>query len=425
LYNIIRLFERGYTMKKIRLGVVGIGRGRSMIEYAKKADHVELVAICDKYEEGLINLKNEIKSDTIIFDLDYETFLTRDMDAVVLANYATEHAPFAIKAMKMGFHVLSEVLPVQTLKEAVELIETVEETKMIYAYAENYCYMPAVREMKKLYEQGLIGEIEYGEGEYIHNCHPIWADITYGDKTHWRNHMYATFYATHSIGPLIHVTKLKPVKVTGYEIPYGKRAYDMGKLGATAGIEMIELENGAIIKSIHGDLAKNSIWYAIYGKHGRVESAREDALLGDIERIYTHLDSKENENDGKVETYLPQELFHEKAAGFGHGGSDFYTMYHFIEKLRGSKDADIIDVYEAMDMFLPGLYAYRSILNGGMPVRIPDLRIKAERDLVRFDIACTDPLVASDQLLPCYSKGNPQIDEEVYLKLKDKWLNNK
>lgn len=52
------------------------------------------------------------------------------MDAVVLANYANEHAPFAIKAMRAGKHVFSEVLPVQTIKEAVELIETIEETGM-------------------------------------------------------------------------------------------------------------------------------------------------------------------------------------------------------------------------------------------------------------------------------------------------------
>ena len=75
------------------------------------------------------------------------------MDAVVLANYAHEHAPFAIKAMRLGKHVFSEVSPVQNMKEAVELVETVEETGLVYAYGENYCYMPAPMEMKKLYQK--------------------------------------------------------------------------------------------------------------------------------------------------------------------------------------------------------------------------------------------------------------------------------
>ena len=50
------------------------------------------------------------------------------MDAVVLANYATEHATYAIRCLNAGKHVLSEVLPSETMAQAVELIETVEKT---------------------------------------------------------------------------------------------------------------------------------------------------------------------------------------------------------------------------------------------------------------------------------------------------------
>jgi predicted dehydrogenase len=414
--------ERRYMMKKVRIGVLGIGRGYSMINYTKLANHAQLVAVCDFYEKGLMELKQNLNDPNISYYHSFDDFLNHPMDAVVLANYATEHAPFAIRAMKKGLHVFSEVLPVQTLKEAVELIEAVEETKMIYAYGENYCYMPAPREMKRLYEAGQLGQFEYGEAEYVHNCEPIWADITYGDKNHWRNRMYATFYCTHSIGPLIHITKLRPVSVVGFEIPYSSRASRMGKLGATAGIEMITLENGAIIKSIHGDLAKNSIWFSIYGSKGRMESAREDSLLNDVERIYLNLDPEEGEFANEVQTYEPKENHHEIAKDFGHGGSDFYTMYHFIEKVLGH-EADIIDVYEALDMFLPGLYAYRSILNNNQPQAIPNLRLKEERDKVKDDIQCTDPKVAKEFLIPCYSKGNPDIPDTTYQKLKNKYLN--
>ena len=83
------------------------------------------------------------------------------MDAVVLANYANEHAPFAIRCLKAGKHVISEVLPVQTLAEAVQLVEAVEESGLVYAYAENYCYFPSTSEMRKLYREGKLGEVEY------------------------------------------------------------------------------------------------------------------------------------------------------------------------------------------------------------------------------------------------------------------------
>ena len=97
------------------------------------------------------------------------------MDAVVLANYANEHAPYAVRCLKRGLHVFSEVLPVATLKEAAELCDAVEESGKVYFYAENYCYFEAVREMRRLMQSGALGEFQYGEGEYLHDCEPGWA----------------------------------------------------------------------------------------------------------------------------------------------------------------------------------------------------------------------------------------------------------
>ena len=77
---------------------------------------------------------------------------------------------------------------------------------------------------------------------------------------------------------------------------------------------------------------------------------------------------------------------------------------------------------EALDMFLPGMFAYRSVLNGGIPMEIPNLRNKAERDLWRHDTMCTDPKVAGDQLIPSYSKGNPDIEEAIYAGIRDAWI---
>ena len=100
--------------------------------------------------------------------------------------------------------------------------------------------------------------VSYGECEYVHNCEPIWASITYGEPDHWRNLMYANFYCTHSIGPLIHMTGLRPRKVVGFEGTQIERNVRTGAKGGSFGIEMITLENGGIIKSLHGGLYKGS-----------------------------------------------------------------------------------------------------------------------------------------------------------------------
>ncbi len=406
---------------KVRIGVLGGQRGESMINYARNAGNAELVAVCD-FNEEVLEEQRKICGEGVTYYKSFEDFIKHPMDAVVLANYAHQHAPFAIRCMKAGLHVFSEVLPVQTMKEAVELIEAVEQTGKIYAYGENYCYMSGPYEMRRLYREGKIGEFEYGEGEYIHNCEPIWHDITYGERDHWRNKMYATFYCTHSIGPLIHITGLRPVRVTGFEGRKNKRRLRGGSMCGQFGMELIELENGGIIKSIHGDLYKDSVWYTVYGSLGRVETAREDTVERHNAKVYLNIDEYDGEyTGGHKSDYYPQREHEEFAKKFGHGNSDFYTMYNFVTKILGDEEADVIDVYEALDMFLPGLFAYRSILKGGIPVDIPDLRNKEEREKWRNDTACTDENVAGDMLLPVFSQGNPKIDDSVYEAIKEKF----
>ena len=406
-------------MKKCKVGVIGVGRGKSFMKYCKAAENAELVAICDKWAEGLELVKKDY-GEAVTFYTDYEEFLKHDMDVVVLANYANEHAPFAIKAMRSGKHVISEVLPCQTMAEAVALIECCEETGKIYCYSENYCFMKAPQEMKRKFRAGELGEFEYGEGEYLHNCEPIWHSITYGDPNHWRNNMHALFYCTHSAGPLIHITGMRPVKVTGFEGQFNARMARQGSLAGSYGIEMVTLENGGMFKSIHGG-SKNSIWYCLYGSKGRLESAREDADQGKYFRIYTNLDKVEGIWEDNVQTYEPKSELDELAEKFGHGGSDFVCLHNAFDYILGDKTADVIDVYEGLDMWMCGFFGYLSVLDGGIPKEIPNLRDPAVREQFRNDNRCTDPKVAGDQLLPSYSKGNPEIPAEVYERHRLAW----
>ncbi len=396
--------------KKIKIGVLGAFRGETMINFVKKTGEAELVAVCDKNPDVLHKL---IKSKGVTLYDNFEDFIKHDMDAVILANYANEHAPYAIKCLKAGKHVFSEVLPCASLKEAVELVECVEETGLIYAYGENYCYMPATAEMRRLYQKGVLGEIEYAEGEYVHNCEYIWPSITLCDPEHWRNKMPATYYCTHSLGPIIHITGLRPISVTAFEFPFYSRQARCGAKSGGGAIEMVTLENGVVVKSIHGFLGKDSIWYTLYGSKGRMESSREDADIKGVNKLFVNCDSVEGTPDSKVKCYEPKDEFSSLADGMGHAGSDYYPMHYFIEAIKGNP-AEIIDVYEAMDMALPGIIGYHSILEGGIPKKLPDMRKKSDRDEVRGDAR------KMGKEYPPYSKEDIIIDPQVYERLKDK-----
>ncbi len=409
--------------QRIKIGVVGAFRGMSMIKVLARHPDAQLVAVCDKGPDLLEKVKREgdLQGQQIALYKDFDTFMSHPMDAVVLANYANEHAPFAVRVMESGRHVLSEVLPVETLDQAVTLVEAVEKTGMVYAYGENYCYFPGTAEMRRLYRQGVLGDFTHGEGEYVHDCESIWPDITYGESDHWRNRLYSTYYCTHSLGPLLHITSQRLVRVTGYETPNSPAMAALGFKGGTSGMIVGQTEKGATVKSLHGYLKRepSAVWYSLYGQRGMMETDRWD---GGIERV--NLFTEGSERTSTAESYRPKAAVDSSLAQAtqGHGGSDFYSVHYFIQKILGRPEGEAsIDVYTALDMALPGIIAYKSILQGNISLPVPDFRKPQEREAYRGDRFCTNPELAGDQLAPQCSHGVPVIGAEVYQRVRCIW----
>ncbi len=407
--------------KKVRVGVLGVKRGTGLIDYSLGScgDRMEVVAICDKWVEGLEEEKKKHPDGKIAFYPDFDDFIKHDMDAVVLANYGNEHAPFAVRCLRRGLHVYSEVTACQNMKEAVELVEAVERSGKVYALAEQYCFMPAPLKMKEYYRAGKLGELELADCEYAHDSSDAWHRLTFGDPDHWRNRAYATFYCTHSIGPILHATGLRPVSVTGYESAHNERRSSVGAKTAAFGVSMITLDNGAIIKALNGNLRGGTLWYAMYGSKGKMESARSITRDGGVGHFSAELDRPDGGTE-RESLYLAGDV---GAPGYDpYGGAEHVCFGHFIDRVLGDETADTIGVYEALDMTLPGLFAYRSILKGGVPLPVPDLRDKKQRELYRNDTLCTDPKAAGDMLVPACSRGEPDIPPEVYEKVRRKFL---
>ena len=388
--------------KKLKIGVLGAARGTCMINILSKHPEAELAAVCDKYAPALNEVKKNAEKNGIKLSCynNFEDFLKADMDAVILANYAHQHAPFAIRCLKAGKHVLSEVLPCATIAEGAALIDAVEESRLIYAYAENYCYMQHHFEMWRRIKSGEIGEISYAEGEYIHDCTSIWPRITYGDPMHWRNNMHTNFYCTHSLGPMLMAIDKRPVSVSGFDLPdYCRNGKVPETLGA--GLMLVKLENGAVCRALHGGLRRAeqpNDNYIYYGDLGTMETGRfSDAP---VVNVY-----KEGEKycHGEWERYNPKQFIKPKAEykNPGHMGSDYYPANFFIEKILGQKDGIewSIDVYKAVEMGICGILAHRSVLNGNIPMKVPNLRNKSERNLYRNDCETTFPDIENGKLV--------------------------
>ncbi len=246
---------------KIRVGVIGVGRGGSFARGATKAVGMELVALCDVWEERLQQVGQQYGVATYT---DYDEFLEHDMDAVVLANYFHEHAPFAIKALEAGKHVMSETASNTTLAEGVALCRKVEETGKIYMLAENYPYTAFNQEMRRLYRTGEIGEVTYAEGEYNH---PMDAEarlrISPG-RQHWRSWLPSTYYCTHALAPLVYITDTMPKMVNGLSIACREVNELVVRVGDPGSVILCRMDNGAVFRLFGLVLPGHSNWYRVH-----------------------------------------------------------------------------------------------------------------------------------------------------------------
>ncbi len=396
---------------KIRIGVIGGGRGESLL-YGAQAAGMEVVAICEQYEPLAERLVRRLAAAGVKVEVyrDFDRMLEHELDAVVLANYATEHCDFAIRALRAGKHVLSECMAVSTLAEAVRLAEAVEASDRVYMLAENYPFSANNLEMKRLFREGLIGDFIYGEGEYVHPINPDeFAPLATG-LDHWRTWIPVTYYCTHSMGPVMQITGTRPVAVNGFVVPRNDNdpwhGEDITRCDDTS-VLMCTMDNGAVAKIVpwskmrdHGNRVR------ICGNKGTLEHNQGEGLL----RIALANPGAGQSGYTLTSPPFPAEMV--EAAKHGHGGGDFGTNYFFAKAIREGS-APVIDVYQALDMTLIGILGYRSALNGNVRLEVPDFRNKALRDQYRNDDWTPDPAKRRPGMPFSSVRGEVVISEEA------------
>ncbi len=365
------------NQKILRIGVVGVGRGQSFMRGAIPQLGMKLVAICDTWKEKLREAGRHHKVSTY---LDFDRFLGHDMDAVVLANYFHEHAPFAIKALRAGLHVMSETAANSTLAEGVALCRAVEETKRIYMLAENYPFMRSNLEMRRLYRTGEVGRVTYAEGEYNHPVSAEGHNRLAPGLHHWRNWLPSTYYCTHALAPLMCITDARPVSVNALSIPVPELSRLSPKRGDHGGVILCRMDNGAVFRILGLSLPGHSVWYRVHGTRGAMEIPR----TGGGVRVW-HEEWNLKPGEVREKTYQPEwPEYRDLANKAGHGGGDFWTCVHFARAIRANKQP-FLDVTRGVAMSSVGILAWKSALENGAPFTVPDFRKESSRKTVEND----------------------------------------
>ena len=245
-------------MKKIKVGIIGTGSisGCHIAGY-KALDNAELYAVCDINEQRARECAKKNGVELVFTDYN-EMLKLKELDAVSVCTWNSEHAPATIAALKAGKHVLCEKPMAINTREAVAMEEAAKQAGKVLMIGFVRRFGNDAKILKDFIDNGMMGDIYYAKATYLRRfgCPGGW----FGDKKRSGG------------GPLIdlgvHVIDLvrymmgkpKAVSVTGATFnklgardnivqKEGYRAADTGNIFDVEdmAVGMIRFDNGAVL----------------------------------------------------------------------------------------------------------------------------------------------------------------------------------
>ena len=360
---------------KLKVGIVGAPRGQSFIRSFQAIEETDVIDICDLKIDVVEGVASQFNIDQKYTE--FEEMVQSDLDIVVVSTPMPLHAPQSTLALQEGKHVISEVPAATDLQQCWELTKSVENSKKKYMMAENYVYTRENILIRELAMQGLFGDIYFGEGQYIHELKSL-NEITKWRRK-WQTGRNGCTYSTHSLGPVLQWFEDRVCTVScfgsghHYEDSEGKQYENEDTISM-----ICKTTRGGLVEirvDMLSDRPALGQYYSLQGTKGCYEAARG---LGDQPKIWLveHSDQISWQSLSDFEEQYMPEIWRNpsmEALQAGHGGGDYLEVREFVDSIINDTKSPI-DIYESLDMTVPGLVSEVSINRESIPVEVPDFR---------------------------------------------------
>ena len=378
-------------MEKLKVGILGLGRGLTHLRNFLAVDQALVAGACDRIPDRRLKgeaLISQAHSSAPVVP-EFDDLLALEPDAVVIASNGKLQVEHASQALAAGCHVLSEVPGAYSEEECLRLRAAVEASGCAYMLAENTCFWDFLRYWRKWVVKGHFGALSLAEAEYLHY---LPATLTTPDGQRltpsqaraqgrgdtqpiWRADQPPIQYLTHDLGPLLEVLDDRVVSATCHNGPFRNPETPLRPDGQIA---LFQTQKGHLLKIMVtlSTRRPEEHRYRLFGVEGSVEWFSYEGFCRRFDR---------HRAQGAGWEVLPMGFAarHDDTST-GHGGADLKVARNFTAGLLEGRPP-AIDVYRALEYALPGILAARSAEMGGAPVAVPDLRPRPFAGTVFWD----------------------------------------
>lgn len=394
-------------MKKVRLGIIGLGhRGFSMLrDNLINFEELEFTAVCDLYPDRVEDATKFIRekrpdAPAILETTDYREVLgCGKVDAVYVSSAWESHIMIAIAALRAKIAVVCEVGGSYTVEECFDLVRAYEETGTPFMLAENCCYDKNELLATSMARAGKFGKIVHCSGAYAHDLRE---EITHGNiNRHYRLRNYTNRncenYPTHELGPIARLLNINRGNrlvslVSMASCAYGLEEYikknNLAELDPT--LKDRKFKQGDIVTTIIKCAGGETITltldttlprsydraFTVRGTNGYYSMSTNSVYFDGMPELWDPVQHVKDTIDNAKEyeeEFLPPvwKNITEEDKKRGHGGMDGILFARFIKNFLNGDPMEI-DVYDAAAWMCISALSEKSIAQGGAVVDIPD-----------------------------------------------------
>lgn len=203
-------------MGELRIGVVGLGWvAGAHIETFKSVKGARVTAVCSRRKLEAAELEKRFGIPLKVYH-DYDAMLAdKSIDVVDICTEHPLHPAQAIAAARAGKHLVIEKPVALTWKDLKAVREAVQKARVKACVCFEVRFSAQFQMIRSLVEEGLLGQLHYGEVDYYHGIGPWYGQFPWNVKKAFGGSSLLTA-GCHALDALLMLMNDEVEEVTSY-----------------------------------------------------------------------------------------------------------------------------------------------------------------------------------------------------------------
>ena len=368
------------TTNEINVGIIGLGFGKEFIPIYQKHPNGGKVAICTRREENLHQIGDQFGIPNDLRYTNYQEMIKNpQLDAIHVVTPVMDHYPMVMASLNHNKHTACTIPMATTIDQCQDIVKATQDSGKVYMMMETSLYTREFLFVKKMLEQGEIGEIQFIRSDHMQNM------AMEGWPAYWQG--FPPFLnGTHALSPVITLVGKRPTSVI---------AHGSGRLS-----EKLANNHGCKFSAITATfrfadsevIAESTRWINEtvrqcregFDVYGTKKSFEWELMIDEGHVIHSGIDDAEKIECPDTDEMLPPEIavFTKRESvsdtshtsfrqGVGHGGSHPHLVHQFLKAIVNHKKPEV-DEITAATITCAGICAQKSAMEDSIRVSIPD-----------------------------------------------------